>query len=84
MIKGKKRNGFLDLLKLIFACIIVVGHGDTIYGTAFPNKLIPIASFCVDFFFIVSGAMLLRSFEKQDKSESIGKDTASFIKHKIK
>ena len=84
MNKTKKRNGFLDFLKLVFAIIIVIGHGDTIYGTASSNKLIPLASFCVDFFFIVSGAMLLKSIEKQQQEKSLGEDTLVFMKHKIK
>ena len=79
-----KRNGFLDFLKLLFAFIIVIGHGDTIYGSVNPNKLIPLASFGVEFFFLVSGAMLLRSFEKQKQSKSIANDTFEFMKHKIK
>lgn len=84
MNKTKKRNGFLDFLKLIFAIIIVIGHGDKIYGTLPPNKIMPLASFGVDFFFVVSGAMLLRSIEKQKKSKDLGKDTIQFMKHKIK
>ena len=84
MDKAKKRNGFLDFLKLVFAIIIVIGHGDTIYGTLRPDKIIPLASFGVDFFFIVSGAMLLRSAEKQKHGKSFGLDTLKFMKHKIK
>lgn len=79
----KKRNGFLDFLKFVFAIIIVIGHGDTIIGTPFPDKLIPLASFGVDFFFIISGAMLLRSVEKQRGRISLGKDTFKYMKHKI-
>ena len=82
--KVKKRNGFLDFLKFVFAIIIVIGHGDTIYGTTAVNKIIPLASFGVEFFFIVSGALLLRSFDKQKGEESLGDDTVSFMKHKIK
>lgn len=81
---ANKRNGFLDFLKLLFAFIIVIGHGDTIYGSVNPNKLIPLASFGVEFFFLVSGAMLLRSFEKQKQSKSISEDTFNFMIHKIK
>lgn len=64
MDKLNKRNGLLDFLKLIFAIIIVIGHGDRVYGTAETNKIIPLASFGVDFFFIVSGAMLLKKLWK--------------------
>lgn len=84
MNKEKKRNGFLDFLKLVFAIIIVIGHGDTIIGTSSPDKFIPLASFGVDFFFIISGAMLLRSIEKQTQKDTIGEDTCNFMKHKIK
>ena len=83
-VKAKGRNGFLDFLKFIFAIIIVIGHGDTVYGTVLPDRIIPLASFGVDFFFVVSGAMLLKSMEKQKQTESIGNDTYNFIKHKIK
>lgn len=87
MDKKKKRNGFLDFLKFIFAIIIVIGHGDTVYGVLLPDRIIPLASFAVEFFFIASGAMLLRSIEKQSKDKSkntIGTDTFNFMKHKIK
>ena len=47
MNKTKKRNGFLDFLKLIFAIIIVIGHGDKIYGTLPPNRIMLLASFGV-------------------------------------
>lgn len=80
----KKRNGFLDFLKLVFAFIIVIGHGDTIYGTLPKNKLMPLASLAVEFFFVVSGAMLLRSVEKQKREKSLGEDTFKFMAHKIK
>ena len=83
MKRRKKRNGCLDFLKFVFAMIIVIGHGDTIIGTPFKNKLIPLASFGVDSFFIISGAMLLRSVEKQRGRISLGKDTFKFMKHKI-
>lgn len=87
MDKKNKRNGFLDFLKFIFAIIIVIGHGDTVYGVLLPDRIIPLASFAVEFFFIASGAMLLRSIEKQSKDKSkntIGTDTFNFMKHKIK
>ena len=51
-LKNKKRNGFLDFLKFVFAIIIVIGHGDTIYGTISSEKLIPLASFGVEFFLL--------------------------------
>ena len=83
MDKLNKRNGLLDFLKLIFAIIIVIGHGDRVYGTAETNKIIPLASFGVDFFLIVSGAMLLKSFEKQHQGKTLSEDTLNFMKHKI-
>ena len=84
MNEKKKRNGFLDFLKLLFAIIIVIGHGDTVFGVDLPDKLIPLASFGVEFFFVVSGAMLLKSIYEQKHTKSIADDTLNFMKHKIK
>ncbi|OFB62600.1 acyltransferase family protein [Synergistes jonesii] len=80
-----KRNAIIDLLKFLFAIVIVLQHINVI-GVSNSEYLIGKYGFVSsEFFFIVSGYLLAHSTAKKDKIESnmLGVDTIHFILHKI-
>lgn len=86
MEKGKvsTRIGEFDLWKFIMAIVIGLFH----FGSSLPatdsTPLFPYGSIAVDFFFITSGFLMVKSAYKIKNCESIGKETLIFIKKKIK
>lgn len=71
-----KRNGYIDVIKFIFALMVADFHFDTrfLYG----------GFLAVEGFFMISGFLMMKSLEKSDKTESTGVATAKFILHKYK
>ena len=59
-----KRNQTIELLRFFFAVVIVLYHGRVI----FPISLFPSGYLAVEFFFIVSGYMMVKSSKKQQDS----------------
>ena len=78
-----RRNSMLDLLKFIFAFMIVLYHLYNVLQAK--NPPFRGASLSVEFFFIVSGyLMAVSAFRKPySEKETLGKDTRNFIGHKI-
>lgn len=76
-----KRNNTIDLLKVIMSLIVVIYHiSVNVKGfSVFKRGLL-----AVDFFFIVSGYLLMRSINKNKQSDSIYKDNFKFIFKKYK
>lgn len=77
----QKRNGELDFLKLIFSIIIVSFHSGNFIQSE--NGYFKGGSIAVDFFFIVSGAMMARNAAQKAYEENLGIDTFEFMKKKI-
>lgn len=82
--KVSTRIGEFDLWKFIMAIVIGLFH----FGADFPatdfRPLFLYGSIAVDFFFIVSGFLMVKSAFKIKTYDSIGKETLIFIKKKIK
>lgn len=82
----KKRNGEIDILRLVF-CIIILFHH---FGASFNHALFKNAYICVEFFFLLSGFLMAKSANKilqqKGKLESLEiADTSwRFIINKIK
>lgn len=76
-----KRNNTIDLLKLIMSLIVVIYHiSVNLDGfSVFKRGLL-----AVDFFFIVSGYLLMRSIHKSEKTDSVYQDNIKFIFKKYK
>lgn len=80
-----KRNGTIDFLKFVFAVIVVVIHFNGYAGKAFFDG----GASAVSFFLLVSGCMMVGSYEKRrivgpiNGKGEIGQDTLAFMKHKI-
>jgi len=81
----KKRNSTIDLLKFIYAVVVVIFHGRKL---AYNDEFTWLQSgyLAVEFFFIVSGYLMMsaasRVYAKDDIK--IGEETFSFLSHKIK
>ena len=88
MMQDKRRNGAVDLMKFVFAVIIMMHHSRYVVG--YDNCVFAGGSLGVEFFFIVSGYLLCHSAEKaviagkcEDRRTGIGTQTAQFLRHKI-
>ncbi len=63
----KERNYTIDFFRIIFILIICIHHFQSIINTKFINS----GYICVEFFFIVSGFFLYKSFKKNSDSTSL-------------
>ncbi len=79
------RNGKIDLLKFIFSVCVVLNHAKYVLPAEFEKYFMGF-SLSVEFFFLVSGWLMMVSIEKAEKSISgpLGKETAFFILKKYK
>lgn len=76
-----KRIGEMELWRFIFSIIIVFHHSRMLVGNE--NALFFTGSYAVEFFFILSGYLLMQSIDRMKSTTgSIGKDTFLFIKKK--
>ena len=75
-----KRNGTIDVMRVVFAIIIVFLHATQTFLTEF--DIFRIGSLGVDFFFIVSGFLMAQSSLKYS-GKDIGKETRTYIMKKI-
>lgn len=79
----KNRNGKIDLLKFIFAIIIVANHSKNIVGSK--NSIFLNGSFAVEFFFLVSGYLTMASIKRlSEHPASLGIETRDFLLRKYK
>lgn len=76
------RVGEVDLFRLVFSVIIMFRHAERLLGK---NLVFPGGAFGVEFFFIVSGYLMMASMEKyrDRKIENVGKETFLFLKKKV-
>ena len=79
---SKKRNGSLDLLKFLFALMIVFFHGKNLSNDG--TYIFTGGNIGVEFFFIVSGCLMAASATRKEMTTTLGRDTKDFIIHKIK
>lgn len=82
----KERNYYIDFLKFIFSIIIVFYHSWVFTGV-FGNGYFNRGYFAVDFYFIVTGYLFVKSVEKLRKKkskENIGKLDLKFVWSRLK
>lgn len=79
-----KHNGTIDFLKFLFACLILLFHGNSMIGTR--PDLFPSGTIGVEFFFLVSGYLMAASAQKtlQKDKIQIGTETTIYLGKKIK
>ncbi len=86
MKKKSKRNYYIDFLKFIFSVIIVCYHSWMFtgnFGSGYFNR----GYFAVDFYFIVTGFLFIKSLEKlavKKNKEAVGLLDIKFVFNKVK
>lgn len=76
----KQRNGQIELLRILCAVVIVFNHSELLF---------PGGNRAVEFFFLVSGYLMMRSVSRMPSAEKMSlmqlfRDTQTFVFHKIK
>lgn len=74
----------MELLRFLFSVIIMVFHAGKIPG--FESRLFKTGAFAVEFFFIISGYLMMASIERSVSSQQVlstGEETLLFLKKKI-
>ncbi|MBQ8182559.1 MAG: acyltransferase [Clostridia bacterium] len=80
----RKINPEIDLLKFIFSIIIVLYHTKNLTAISTAGiTILPYGFTGVEFFFIISGFLMVKSSRKFDVTR-LGKSTADFLINKIK
>lgn len=80
----QNRSYYIDFLKFIFSFIIVVYHSH-VFSSGFGHGIFNHGYYAVDFYFIVTGYLMMNSiYKEKEPKESIGEQTFTFIKNKIK
>ncbi len=86
--QSKKRNGRIDFLRFLFAFIVLMHHSRYLLGD--DNCYFLGGSLGVEFFFLVSGYLMMASLEKiiqknggEIKEKNLAYETIEFIKRKI-
>ena len=80
------RNGKIDLLRFIFSICVVLNHAKYIMPDKTHANLFSGYSLAVEFFFLVSGYLMMASIEKAEKVSalSLGRETGAFLLKKFK
>lgn len=81
----KRRNGRIDLLRFIFALVIMLHHSRYVLGDE--KALFLGGSLAVEFFFLVSGYLMAVSVERENKRSPMnqpGTETWAFLKRKLR
>lgn len=80
------RNGKIEFLRFLFALIIVIHHSRYLLGDT--ECMFLGGSLAVDFFYIVSGYLMMATIEKRNMQGAhqigLGKETLSFVLRKAK
>ncbi len=83
-----KRNGAIELLRFLFALVIVLYHGRNIGGGSEHPLFGSFGYISVEFFFIVTGFLMANSAARMENSSQsqvcLGEETVGFVWHKIK
>ena len=80
-----RRNVTIDLMRSVFAVVIMIHHSRYVLGDDHCKFLG--GSFAVEFFFLVSGYLMMETIARELKKEEIsglGSQTISFLKRKIR
>ena len=81
---NNRRNGKIDLLKFLFAVVIVIHHGAK-YVIDVKDAWFIGGSLAVEFFFIVSGYLLAAGiYRLPERTQSLGRETGRFMLRKLK
>ena len=81
----QKRNGFIDIMKMIFCMGVILNHLNTVSISSQMNSIVMRYGFLgVEFFFIVSGYLMAKNAARTfNHTVDIGPTTWNFLLHKI-
>lgn len=86
MMKRNSRNGKIEFLRFVFALIIMLHHSRALVGDE--QCIFLGGSLGVDFFFLVSGYLMMKTVEKMERVHgaptAVGQETTQFLFNKIK
>lgn len=78
MLAPKKRNGKIDFLRFLFAVIVLIYHSRYVVGDE--KSLFLGGSFAVEFFFLVSGYLMIASIRRMPPpTKSLSTETGIFL-----
>ena len=82
--KASRKNGMIELLRFVFCVTVVLLHSGPLFTGDF--KPMRYGSYAVEFFFAVSGYLMMAHIEKAvgKPDKSLGADTIEFLWHKFK
>ncbi len=82
--KRSRKNGMIELLRFVFCITVVLLHSGPLFTGDF--KPMRYGSYAVEFFFAVSGYLMMTHIEKLGDSsdKTLGVETAEFLWHKFK
>lgn len=79
---GRQRNGTIDFFKFVFALVIVVFHLYPLYSTG-GYRLFGCGRVAVEFFFMVSGYLLVEKSRHVSLQDSVFQENARMLKGKV-
>lgn len=80
-----RKNGMIEFLRLIFCASVVLLHSDPLINDGI--EPMEYGSYAVEFFFAVSGYLMILHIEKEQHSgikKPLGAETSEFLWHKFK
>ncbi len=83
--KNSRKNGTIEFLRFVFCFTVVLLHSGPLFNGSF--KPMKYGSYAVEFFFAVSGYLMMVHIEKLQNSDidkPLGIDTIEFLWHKFK
>ncbi len=87
MASPNARNGKIDFLRFFFSFLIILNHAQYFMPDGKLEDMFKGYSFCVEFFFLVSGYLMMASIERiesRGSSLSLGRETGTYIFKKFK
>ncbi len=80
------RNGKIDLLRFVFSICVMLNHAKYIMPDKTHANLFSGYSLAVEFFFLVSGYLMMATIEKAEKTSTLplGRETGAFLLKKFK
>lgn len=81
-IKNKKINYEVELYRFIFSVIILLHHSYHVVGKE--NAIMRAGSLAVEFFFLLSGYLMMNTIEKRNSNDGLIRETIHFVLKKVR
>ena len=85
--ESNRKNNEVELLRFLFASLVVLRHTRVVWSNEPSYPYFVKAAFAVEFFFLLSGYLMMASVEKRNMKypaiSRIGSETVGFLKKKV-